>query len=119
MIYLKLIYSLCIIFLAGRFIIAIKPFGVAARPVQIRVPLYFFAGTAVVSIYMFLLSLYGVKFGIAVISAPFLIYGLFLLPRLRLSVPDIKDLKFTPLVSVVFAILILISVSFGYLRVYH
>jgi len=102
MIFIKLIYSLFIIFMAGKLLLDAKFFDVSDEHPWVRMPLYFFAGTTVISLYMFLLSLINIPFNIWIISLPFLIYAVFLifsnkirLIDLRYLMPDIKAYKFS------------------------
>jgi len=90
MIFIKLVYSLFIIFIAGRSLLNTKLFDVSDEHPWVRIPLYFFAGTTVVSLYMFLLSLLKIPFNVWIISCPFLIYSVYLVFR---NIPQRKDLR--------------------------
>ena len=102
MILIKLIYSLLIIFIAGKLLLDMKFFDVSDEHPWVRIPLYFFSGTTVISIYMFILSLLNIHFRIWIISMPFLIYAAFLIFRNknwrldpRFLMPDIRAYKFS------------------------
>jgi len=103
MILLQLIFAITTIFLAGRLLLNTKLFGIACEPAEIKVPLYFFAGTGVISFYMFILSLLGLKYNALLISAPFILYFLlnirmisglkipsFKFPKIRLSIASVS-----------------------------
>ncbi len=76
MIYISLIYAFAIIFLAGRLLLGFKLFGLEDEPSMIKPTLYFFAGTGVIGLYMFLLSMMHIRFGLSTVSLPFIIYFL-------------------------------------------
>jgi len=78
---IKLVYSLLIIFIAGRSLLNTKLFDVSDEHPWARIPLYFFAGTTVISLYMFLLSLLKIPFNVPAISLPFLTYAAYLIFR--------------------------------------
>jgi len=88
MILIKLVYSILIIFIAGKSLLGLKPFNVKDESPWIKCPLYFFAGTTVISLYMFVLSLLRFPFNIWIISLPFLIYLILLLPQIKLTQID-------------------------------
>jgi hypothetical protein len=76
MIFIQLIFAFIIIFLAGGLLLNSKLFGAAREPAEIKMPLYFFAGTGVISFYMFALSLLNIRFSVLLISLPFILYFL-------------------------------------------
>jgi len=87
MIFIQLIFAFMIIFLAGGLLLNNKLFDAAREPAEIKVPLYFFAGTGVISFYMFILSLLRIKFDVLLISLPFILY-------LLLNIRLISSFKF-------------------------
>jgi len=102
MIIIKLVYSLLIIFIAGKLLLDTNFFDISDEPPWVRMPLYFFAGTTVISLYMFLLSLIKIPFNVPAISLPFLIYAIYLIFRNknwqldpRRFISDIKNYRFS------------------------
>jgi hypothetical protein len=110
MIIFDLIFAYLIVFIAGKAVLTNKYLNISDQPINIRLPLFFFAGTAVIAQYMFLLALLHIKYSALIIGLPFLIYLIFTIKgsAFRIKKPDIK---LTPLVTIIFSILGLICIA--------
>jgi hypothetical protein len=110
MIILDLIFAFLIVFIAGKTALTNKYLNISDQPISIRLPLFFFAGTAVIAQYMFLLALLHIKYSMLTISLPFLIYLAFTIKgsTFLLKKPNIKV---TPLIVIMFSILGLICIA--------
>lgn len=115
MIIIRLMFAFIIIFLAGILLLRTKLFGISKEPPEIKLPLYFFAGTGVISFYMFILSLLNIKLSVLSISFPFIFYLLlnirliaslkvptFKRPNIRLSIALISFLVLALLCAAIF-----------------
>jgi len=117
MIVLRLIFSFIIIFLAGKFILSTKPFSVKNEPPSLRFSLYFFAGTTVISLYMFVLSLLHISYGALVVSLPFILYSITLIPEIRTYLSNFRISRLTvprvrlSLSAVIYAVLFLLVLA--------
>ncbi len=69
-----ILYGLVIILFAGKLLFSFKPFSLKGEPAGIRMPLYFLAGSATLSLYMFLLYIFGIRLSVFSVSLPFVIY---------------------------------------------
>lgn len=86
MIYVQLIFAFIIIFLAGRILLGLRIFGINREPAEVRFPLYFFAGTSLIGLYMLILSLLNFRYSVASIAFPIILLSI---PALR-SIRDIQ-----------------------------
>ena len=116
MIFIRLIFAFIIVFLAGRILLGLRIFKIDHEPAEIRFPLYFFAGTSLMGLYMLVLSLLNIGYSVALIALPVLLLSLpflrsirgikppaFKLPRFKFS---IELIPFTLLVLICTAMLI-------------
>lgn len=72
-----LIYAFFIVLMAGRLLFELPAIRIDGERPEVKVPVYFMAGSVVISLYMFLLFLIKVKYSILSISAPFLAYFIY------------------------------------------
>lgn len=86
----RIIFCIFIIICAGRFTLANRIFGPKKYPPFLALALYFAAGSVTLSLYMILLSVLNIKFGILSIGLPFILYFMFNIPRF------LSELKIKP-----------------------
>ena len=113
MIYFKLLFAFATIFFAGRLFLKIPFLKIDREPLGVRFPLYFFAGTAMIGLYMLFLSLLHFKYSVALIAFPFIVFSL---PDLRLVMHikplDLKLPKFSLSIKTIsFVLLAIICVA--------
>ncbi len=79
---IKLLFSAFVVILAGRLTLSNRFFALDSNGHLMRLSLYYAAGAVTISFYMLLLSILGIRYGVLVISVPFLIYFICILPGL-------------------------------------
>jgi len=88
------LYALIVILIAGRSLLSNRYVNVDERPLPVCLSYYFFAGSIVLSLYMFLLSLVGIRFSVFAVSLPFIVFIIYDIyrsrPVIRLQMPQIR-----------------------------
>ncbi len=111
---MELLFSILIILIAGRAVLSL--FDLDGLNAPVRAVLYLFGGSVVISLYMFFLSVLGVKFSVFAISVPFLIFLVYDIGRSRpgfnfrmpqISKPGLEDIVF----ALTFIVLGLVVIS--------